>query len=109
MSESDVNMLTGTDLTETAGTKLRRAVVNLPRKRRSKSVCETVEAEAAPVALAPSLSRRARMKRSGPMSLQCRKDSDDQQPNKVRISPEVLSAFDQTIGTFGKSSAKHAA
>lgn len=109
MSESDVSMVTGTDLTETAGTTLRRAVVNLPRKRRSKSVCETVEAEPTPVAVAPSLSRRARMKRSGPMSLQCRKDSDDQQPNKVRISPEVLSTFDQAIGTFGKSSAKHAA
>ena len=100
-SESDVNMISGTDLSETAGTTLRRAVVTLAPKRRSKFVCEKDEATPLPVPTIPAQSRRPRMRRSGQMSLSWRTGSDDRGMNTVRISPEILSAFNNAIGALG--------
>jgi hypothetical protein len=105
ISESDVNMISGTNLGETAETNLRRAVVTLAPKRRSKFVCETVAPVSQPVPIIPTFSRRPRMKRSGQMSLHWRNGSDEQRTNTVRISPEILSAFNKAIGPFGKSHA----
>lgn len=84
-------MISGTDLNEASGTTLRRAVVTLAPKRRSKFVCEKIEAAPLPVPIAPIFSRRPRMKRSGPMSLHWRSGSNEQ-TNTVRISPEILHA-----------------
>jgi len=41
------------------------------------------------------------------MSLQLRNGSADQGTNTIRISPEILSAFNNAIGALGKSSGKH--
>lgn len=106
LSESDVNMISGTDLSDTAGTTLRRAVVTLRPKRRSKFVCERVAAEPLPVPTPPSFSRRPRMRRSGQMSLHWRNGSDDHRANTVRVSPEILSDFNKALGAFGAIPAK---
>jgi len=45
------------------------------------------------------------MKRSGPMSLHWRSGPEEQRTNTVRISPEILSAFNRAIGALGKSQA----
>jgi hypothetical protein len=45
------------------------------------------------------------MKRSGQMSLHWRSGPEEQRTNTVRISPEILSAFNRAIGALGKSQA----
>lgn len=94
-------MISGTNLTETPETTLRRAVVTLPPKRRSKFVCETEGTAPQSASTAPTFSRRPRMKRSGQMSLYWRNGSDDEHANTVRVSPEILSAFNRAIGALG--------
>lgn len=105
-------MISGTNLDETTNPVVRPAAVKLLPKRRSKLVCDAPVAGPAPVQIVPVFSRRPRMKRSGPMSLQLRNGSTDQGPNTVRISPEILSAFgtlsgngfDATPGTWSFTS-----
>jgi hypothetical protein len=101
-------MISATDLEQTANTGLRRAVVSLPPKRRSKFTGETAPAVAAPAPVVGS-SRHPRMKRTGQMSLHWRNGSDEQQLGTIRISPEILSAFNKAIGALGSSSGKRAA
>ena len=105
LSESDVNMIPGTDLNPKADAT-RQATVTLPPKRRSKSVCETSVSEA--LSIPPCFSRRPRMKRSGSMSLRLRSESNEQ-PDAVRISPETLSTFNRSIGALEKSPPKQPA
>lgn len=107
-SEWDVNMISATDLEQTPNTAMRRAVVTLPPKRRSKFTGETATAAAVPVP-ATGFSRHPRMKRTGQMSLHWRNGSDEQQLGTIRISPEILSAFNKAIGALGSPSVKRAA
>ena len=101
-------MISATDLEQTANTAVRRAVVSLPPKRRSKFTGETAAVAAAPVPATAS-SRHVRMKRTGQMCLHWRSASDDQHAGTVRISPEILSALNKAIGALGGSSVKRAA
>jgi hypothetical protein len=83
-------MISETSLSETASTTLRRAVVTLPPKRRSKLLRETTTIAPVPI---PAVSHRhSRMKRSGQMSLRWRTGSHDQHPSTIRVSPEILKA-----------------
>jgi hypothetical protein len=100
-------MISGTDLEATAEKTLRRAVVSLPPKRRSKFVCETPSHEEALPAVG-GFARRPRMKRSGPMSLHWRGVPNEESKNAIRVSPEILSAFNRAIGALGQSPAKPA-
>jgi hypothetical protein len=102
-------MISGTIFEQTTDATLRRAAVTLPPKRRSKVVSETAEAEGMPAPTVPHFPRHHRLKRSGRMSLSWRTGSDDQGMNTVRISPEILSAFNNAIGAFGESPARHPA
>jgi hypothetical protein len=102
-------MITGTDLKKSADPAVRRAVVTIPRKRRSKFVPEMTEAAPSPEPIVPTVSRHPRMKRSGPMLLHLRSVSDNGCTNTARISPETLRAFNQAIGALRKSSAKRPA
>ena len=99
-------MISGTSL-EQADTTLRRAVVTLAPKRRSKFVQATEPTAESPVAAVSPLVRRPRMKRSGQMSLYWRTGSSEL--NAVRVSPEVLSAFHEALGALGKSPLKQTA
>lgn len=101
-------MIAGTNLNQAAESAQRRPVVTLPPKRRSKFAADRRAQESLPVPVVPIFSRPPRMKRSGPMSLQLRNGSDDQQTNTIRISPEILSAFNRAIGALGKPSSKQA-
>jgi hypothetical protein len=100
-------MISGTNVDETTNLVVRPTAVKLLPKRRSKFVCDAPVAGPVPGPIVPVFSRRPRMRRSGPMSLQWRNGSADQGTNTVRISPEILSAFNNAIGALGKSSGKH--
>src|SRR5947209_8154232 len=98
-------MISVTDLKQSADAVLRRAVVTIPPKRRSKFIAEAAADE--DLQLPPSgVSRHRRMRRSGQMSVHWRNHCQDQLQNSVRISPEILSALNRAIGALGKSPAK---
>jgi hypothetical protein len=97
---SDVSLNQPTD-------PVRRAVVTLPPKRRSKFVHQTEPIAPLPIPAVSPFARQSRMKRSGQMSLYWRTESSER--NTVRISPEILSAFHEAIGALGKSTAKQPA
>ena len=99
-------MIAGTNLEQAAETGQMRAVVTLSPKRRSKFVPGRPTVEPLPKPVVPIFSRRPRMKRSGPMSLHWRSGPEEQRANTIRISPEILSAFNSAIGALGKSSPK---
>ena len=54
-----------------------------------------------PIPTVLSHARPPRMRRSGPMSLHWRNSSDEHGLGTVRISPEILSAFNKAIGALG--------
>jgi hypothetical protein len=78
-------MISANGLNEIGSTSLRRAVVTLPQKRRSKIAHEASVAEAAS-------HRHSRMKRSGQMSFHWRTERHAEKMNTIRISPEILMA-----------------
>jgi hypothetical protein len=101
-------MIAGTNLQQATETAQRRPAVTLPPKRRSKFAADRRGQESLPAPVLPVFSRPPRMKRSGPMSLQWRSGSDDQRTNTIRISPEILSAFNNAFGALRKASSKQA-
>jgi hypothetical protein len=99
-------MITESGLEQLGKTVTLPVVGTLPPKRRSKWVGDGAAHEPLSLPVVPTLSRRPRMKRSGPMSLQWRSGLDQQRTNPVRISPEILGAFRKAIGATGKASVK---
>ena len=95
-------MNSGPDLEPAAAKAVRRAVVSLAPKRRSKCFSET-SADETTVAPIVGLSRRPRMKRSAPMSMSWRGISEQECANSTRVSPEILSTFNRAIGALGQS------
>src|SRR5947209_6916518 len=99
-------MVSVTDLKQSADAVLRRAVVTIPPKRRSKFIAEAAADENLRLPAPSGVSQHRRMRRSGQMSVHWRNHCQDQSQNSVRISPEILSAFNTAIGALGKSPAK---
>jgi hypothetical protein len=108
-SESKNSMNPETEVKSPIGEIIRPALVTLAPKRRCKFVSATVATAAPPVSIVPQFPRRARMRRSGQLSFHWRNVSNEERSNTIRISPEILSAFNGAFGALGKSSAKQEA